>query len=54
MSKTKREGVIRLSLFIILTALATSLQANSWVTGFISLAAIYSLVTGVYRLTRKK
>jgi hypothetical protein len=53
MSKSKREGVLRLSLFIILSSLIFVVQSNPYYISIVSIAAIYSLVTGVYRLTRK-
>lgn len=53
MSKSKREGALRLSIFIIFVPLIFVVQSNNWLSIFIAFVALYALVTGVYRLTRK-
>ncbi|MEC0091796.1 hypothetical protein [Paenibacillus macquariensis] len=51
---SKREGVLRLSLFIILLPLIYTVQGYSWAVILISLAALYSLISGVFRLIGKE
>lgn len=53
MSKSKREGTLRLSIFIIMIPLIFVVQSNPYYIAIISFVALYSLLTGVYRLTRK-
>lgn len=50
----KREGLLRISLFIILSPLTYIVQDYPWAVTLVTLVALYSLVTGVYRLTRKR
>lgn len=52
MSKSKREGALQLSIFIIMIPLIFVVQSNPYYTAIISFVALYSLLTGVYRLTR--
>ncbi|MEC0089903.1 hypothetical protein [Paenibacillus macquariensis] len=49
---SNREGVLRISLFIILLPLIYTVQ-DTWAIILISLTALYSFVTGVYKLIRK-
>jgi hypothetical protein len=53
MSKSKREGALRLSIFIIMIPLIFVVQSNPFYIAIVSFVALYALVTGVYRLTRK-
>lgn len=53
MSKSKREGTLRLSIFIIMIPLIFVVQSNPYYVAIVSFVALYALVTGVYRLTRK-
>ncbi|MGF7048608.1 hypothetical protein J2T13_003116 [Paenibacillus sp. DS2015] len=54
LNKNKREGVLRIILFIILSSLTYIVQDYAWAVTIITLTALYSLVTGVYRLFRKQ
>lgn len=49
----KREGLIRLSLFIVLVPLVF-IDTHTYYKGFIAVVALYSLVTGAIRLLKHK
>lgn len=53
-STNKREGMIRILLFIVLSSLTFIVQDYSWAVTLITLVAIYSLITGVQKLFRNK
>ena len=53
-SPTKREGIIRILLFIVLSSLTFIVQDYSWAVTLITLFAIYLLITGVQKLFLKK
>lgn len=53
-SRTKREGIIRIILFIVLSSLTFIVQDYSWAVTLITLFAIYLLITGVQKLFLKK
>lgn len=53
-STIKREGIIRILLFIVLSSLTYLVQDYSWAVTLITLVAIYLLITGVQKLIRKK
>lgn len=50
----KRETWLRLSLFIIFAALIPVVNGHTWATVIVSIVAVYSLVTGIIRLRRRK
>jgi hypothetical protein len=54
MSSSKREGVLRLSLFIILVPLMFIVKSNPAYLTFVAFVVLYALVTGILRLTYKE
>ncbi|WP_379135371.1 hypothetical protein [Paenibacillus sp. sgz500958] len=46
---SKREGVLRLTLFIVLTSLIYTVREYSWAIVLVSLVAVYFLITGAYQ-----
>lgn len=48
------EGVLRITLFVILSSLTYTVRNYSWAVTLLVIAAIYALVTGVFKLFRKE
>ncbi|MFF2908523.1 MULTISPECIES: hypothetical protein [Bacillales] len=47
------EGVLRIAIFIMLSSLTYTVRNYSWAVTFLVLLAIYSLVTGVFKLFKE-
>jgi hypothetical protein len=46
---SKREGILRLTLFIVLASLIYTVREYSWAIVLISLVSVYFLFTGAYQ-----
>lgn len=49
-----KEGVLRITLFIILSSLTYTVRNYPWAVTVLVCVALYALLTGVYRLLRKE
>lgn len=47
------EGILRITLFIILSSLTYTVRNYPWAVTLLTVTALYALVTGAIKLTRK-